>query len=236
MTGFSTSTSALRAASQRLGIRSHNLANALTPGFRAQRVEQGTVTGGGTRVATTRSHPREGAFQKTDSTVDLAIQGDGFFRLQTPEGVRLTRTGSFSVDSEGTVVDAQGAPLTPLVQVPDGTSALAIGGDGKVTALGAGGTEQEVGRIELVSVANPQGLVQEGGNRLVPGPSTGEMAQGTPGQNGLGTLVSGFLEGSNVDWIEEHVGLLEDANYFRVNLISLKIGDEILGALLDIDR
>jgi flagellar basal-body rod protein FlgG len=219
-----------------MGVRSNNLANALTPGFRAQRVEQGTVAGGGTRVAATRGNPREGLFQKTNSTIDLAIRGDGFFRLQTPEGVRLTRTGSFSVDSEGTLVDAQGASLTPLVQVPEGTSTLAIGGDGRVTALGAGGTEQEVGRIELVSVENPQGLVQEGGNRLVPGPSTGQTVQGTPGQNGLGTLVSGFLEGSNVDWVEEHVGLLEDANYFRVNLISLKIGDEILGALLDIDR
>ena len=231
---FSTATSSIQTADRRLALRSHNLANVTTPGFRSRRAELTSVRGGGVTVAATPSDPRTGPVQTTGTRLDLALSGEGYFQVRTPEGLRFTRGGPFTVDGQGRLVDAGGFPLQPEVAVPADASMVSVGGDGTILAVRMDGSSEVLGRIELARIPHPAGLLSEGGNRLAAGPASGRVEVSAPGEAGFGLVISGALPGSNVNFLRESIGRLQDEHFFRIQLLSLKAGDEMLGALLDI--
>ncbi|MBI4613312.1 MAG: flagellar hook basal-body protein [Planctomycetes bacterium] len=226
--------SALRTAQTRQDVTANNLANLVTPAFRSQRVDAADLPGGGVSVAAIRARPDAGSPEITDRGLDLAIHGAGFFQVQTPQGTRYTRAGSFGLDAQGQLVDAGGNPVAPGIEAPPGTASVAVGGDGTVTAILSDGTTQAIGTLSLARFPNEGGLLREGGNLLAATPASGAAAVGAPGETGFGTIVSGFLEGANVDLAGEMVGQIVNRAFFLANLATIRTENEVLGELMDI--
>ncbi len=221
--------SALRTAGTRQNAYANNVANSLTPGFRSQRVDATSISTGGVRVGAIRADGSSGGLEVTDRGLDLAVSGSGFFAVETPAGTRYTRTASFSTDAGGNIVDAEGNRLAPGLTVPNGAASIAVAGDGTVTAHFSDGTARTVGQVDLVDFANPGGLIREGGNLFSVGPNSGLPVAATGG-----TIVSGFLEGSNVDIASQIVGQIENSAFFRANLATIKVERDLLGELMNI--
>src|SRR5690606_12608040 len=145
----------------------------------------------------------------TGNTLDLAIEGSGFFQVQQVDGtIAYTRAGNFKTNAEGVVVTADGLPLIPQIQVPEGATSMSIGNDGTVTATLAGESEPtELGQIELARFVNPAGLTAVGSNLLIESAASGQPQVGTAGLEGRGTIRQGALEQSNVNTVEELVDM-----------------------------
>lgn len=226
---FSIATSGLRAASTSTRTTANNLANVLTAGFRARRVDQSEAAGfSGTQVAGTPAPPISGAPLETGLETDLTITGEGFFAVTTPEGTRYTRAGNFSLDANRQLVTPTGARLEPAITVPTTATGLAVAGDGRVTAFFADGTSSVLGTLQVTRFANPGGLDAVGQNLFAPGPAAGAALTGAPGAFGRGTLRQGALESSNVDLAAELTRLTLDKHVFSANLATIRAQDEIL--------
>jgi flagellar basal-body rod protein FlgG len=211
----------------------NNLANVNTNGFKADRavfedlfysiekqpgaqadeintVPSGIQLGSGVRVAGTQKVFTEGSIQTTGQPMDLAIVGRGFFQVESPNGdILYTENGQFQLNAEGVMVNAQGLPLTPAIEVPQGSTGFTVGADGIVTAVLPGDTlPSELGQITLVNFTNPGGLEALGGNLYRESVASGEAVEGVPGEEGLGQLKQGVLEGSNVQVVEAMVAMI----------------------------
>lgn len=247
-----TAASGMTAQQINLDNVANNLANANTTGFRKRRVQfqdmiyqnmvtpgaaatQQTVSAGmqiglGTRSAATEILQSQGDFQQTGNSLDLAIQGLGYFQVLTPTGqIAYTRSGSFHLDSQGNVVTSDGDALQPGITIPADATAITIGSDGTVTVTQPSQTQsQQIGRIQLATFPNPGGLNSIGANLLLPTSSSGDPIVGNPGgSEGLGTLVQGSLEQSNVNTVEEFIQMILAQRSYEANSQVAKAADQM---------
>lgn len=236
MTVFHISRSGLESAFTRLDVGAHNVANALTPGFKAQRADAVDVRGGGARIAGISIRSQQGPLEVGDGGFQLAILGDGFFRVETPQGDRFLRAGDFHIDGEGRVVTADGFPLAPPIRIPPEAVRFRVTPDGAFLAQTADGGAAPLGQIQLARFRNPGGLVLEGDNLAAPGAASGPPLVGLPGTGEFGSLLFGAIEGSNVDLTREGVDQIVLKAVARANMAAIRTEDEMLGALLDVRR
>jgi flagellar basal-body rod protein FlgG len=246
----------MEAQQMQLDVISNNLANSSTNGFKRasavfedlmyQNLRQagsnsseqsqlptGLQVGLGVRtVATSRSFS-QGALQQSSNKLDVAVQGNGFFQVTMPDGTtNYTRDGSFQVDSQGQLVTATGLPIGNGVTVPANATSVAIGGDGTVTAQIPGSTApQSIGTIALASFINPAGLDPKGQNLYAETPASGQPNTGTPGSNGLGALMQGYVETSNVNVVQELVTMIQTQRAYEMNSKAIQTSDQMLQKL-----
>jgi len=231
----------------------NNLANANTNGFKMRRtqfqdllyqsfvqpgaaagsqtiVPSGLQIGLGTRPASNEIIFSQGNFQETDNPLDLVIQGKGFFQVQLPNGeLAYTRDGGFQLDMNGNLVTASGNPLQPSITIPSQAQAVTIAADGTVTYTQPGqSTSQVAGQIQLANFANPAGLNSIGQNLFQQTDASGAPVVGNPGgQEGNGTLMQGYVEGSNVSVVEEFINMIVSQRAYEANSKVVKTADEM---------
>ncbi|NMM14902.1 MAG: flagellar basal-body rod protein FlgG [Rhodoferax sp.] len=246
----------MEAQQTQLDVISNNLANVSTNGFKRasavfedlmyQNLRQagsnsseqsqlptGLQIGLGVRtVATSRSFS-QGALQQSGNKLDVAVQGNGFFQVTMPDGTtNYTRDGSFQVDSQGRLVTSTGLPIANGVTVPANATGIAIAGDGTVTAQIPGTTSpQSIGTIALASFINPAGLDPKGQNLYAETPASGQPNSGTPGANGLGSLMQGYVETSNVNVVQELVTMIQTQRAYEMNSKAIQTSDQMLQKL-----
>jgi flagellar basal-body rod protein FlgG len=243
----------LDAQQTRMTVTSHNLANVNTNGFKKgravfedllyQNVRQvgastsqdtqaptGLSLGTGVRVVATEKTYTQGNLTQTGNSLDLAINGRGFFQVLMPDGtLGYTRNGGFQVSAQGELVTSSGYAVQPGIQIPDGTQSVSIGADGVVSVLVTGqSTPTQVGSLQLVDFINPAGLQPRGENLMVESAASGTAQTGTPGLNGLGLLVQGSLESSNVNVVEELVNMIETQRAYEMNSKAIATTDQML--------
>ena len=234
-----------------LNTIANNLANVNTPGFKRSTIQfqdllyqkprnagaesgggdvvpTGIEVGNGTRVASTTKIFTQGQLTNSGQQLDLAIQGDGFYEVQKPDGtVAYTRDGSFKLNSSGQVVTTDGRPvLNGFQNVPAGTTAINVSESGVVSFQTASGTTTF--NLTLSRFANPAGLQSLGGNLYAATGSSGTAEAGTPGENGFGSVMQGYVETSNVNIVEEMVNLIVAQRAYEVNSKSIQASDEML--------
>ena len=177
----------------------------------------------------------QGSLIQTESTLDLAIEGDGFFQVTRPGGqIAYTRAGNFRVDNEGRMVTVDGYQVEPAISIPTNATYVTISPNGMVSVQTAGSTAtQDVGQLTLANFVNPSGLLAIGRTQFLPTDASGEAITGQPGQEGLGTLASGFLEASNVEVVQEMVDLIASQRAYEVNQRVITTSDEMLQRVTD---
>lgn len=239
MSSFSIPLSGLKSARTRQEVSSNNLANANTAGFKASRGDQASVSTGGSSIDAVTRNSGQGSLQRTGRGLDLALQGDGFFVLGEGGDRSFTRRGSFTVDGGGRLVDSvtgkfvQGESGRIQVGNPSDVQSLSVGERGRVTARLTDGGTRELGRLQVARFTNPSGLESGRGGLLRPTSNSGPARLGTPGEGGRGALVSGALEGSNVDLADQLIAQITSKRDFQTNARALRVKDEMLGSLLD---
>lgn len=189
----------------------------------------GIQLGLGTKIVSIQKLFQQGDFISTGNNLDLVIEGDGFFKVTMPDGTEsYTRSGSFRLDSEGRIVTSDGYLLSPEITIPSTATSITIGSDGKVTVLEAGNTNPtEVGTIELVRFVNPGGLKPIGRNLYLATSSSGDPIEGTPGTEGIGTILQGFVEMSNVNVVEEMVNMIVSQRAYEICSKAIQSTDEM---------
>ncbi|MCK4546812.1 MAG: flagellar basal-body rod protein FlgG [Candidatus Eisenbacteria sp.] len=256
-----TAATGMKAQQLNVDIIAHNLANVNTTGFKKSRIEfqdlfyyHAKVAGkprasgeespasleigyGTAPVATLRMFS-QGEMIASGNALDLAIRGDGFFRVLLPQGGEAyTRDGSFKVSGEGRLMTTDGYTLDPDISFPGGTSHVTISDDGVVAVTIADDTTpQIIGQIELVRFVNPSGLQAIGQNLLVETPASGAPTFGTPGSDGMGSLGQGYLEVSNVDIVEEMIALIAAQRAYELNSKAIKASEEMMSMANNLAR
>ena len=243
----------LDAQQTRMSVVSNNLANVNTTGFKRDRpvfqdllyqtvrqpgaqssentqLPSGLLIGTGVRTAATEKLFTQGNLTQTQNSLDLAIEGRGFFEILMPDGsVAYTRDGSFQLDSQGQVVTSNGYSLQPGITIPADTLSITIGTDGTVSALVAGqSAPSNIGQITLTDFINPSGLQARGGNLLSETAASGAPQSANPGSDGLGQLVQGSVETSNVNVVEELVNMIETQRAYEINSKAIATADGML--------
>ncbi len=244
-----------------LDVISNNLANVNTTGFKRSRVNfedalyesvqgarvvnyQGSGTlspiqvGKGVRVSAIERLHSQGAPERTDRPLDIAIEGDGFFQVERPDGkIAYTRDGSFSLSDSGSLVTAGGYLVQPGITVPPEASQLTISPNGTVSAVTQGSSDPvEIGRIEIARFLNPNGLQAIGENEYVETPASGEPMTGFPQDEGFGRLTQGALESSNVEIVQEMTDMIAAQRAYEINAKAIKAGDEMMQTTHEIIR
>ena len=235
---------------------SHNLANSATNGYKkshavfedlmyqnlrqtgANSTEQTTLPTGlqvglGTRaVATSRSFS-QGNLQTTERSLDIAVRGNGFFEIQMPDGTAgYTRDGSFQVNAQGQMVTNNGFPVQPGITIPANATSIAVGQDGVVSVVVPGqAAPQQVGQLQLTNFINPAGLEPKGQNLYTETAASGAPTTGTPGQESFGQLQQGAVETSNVNVVEELVGMIQTQRAYELNSKAIQTSDQMLQRL-----
>ena len=243
----------LAAQNTQLTTISNNLANVNTTGFKRSRavfedlvyqtvrqpgasssqdseLPSGLMLGTGVRTVATQKIFQQGNTLQTDNSLDLAVTGRGFLQVQLPDGnTAYTRDGSLMVDSDGNLVTASGYAIEPGITIPADALSVSIGADGTVTATLPGvASPTTLGDITLADFINPAGLQPLGENLSIESASSGTPTVGTPGEDGLGSLLQGALEASNVNVAEELVNMIETQRAFESNSKAISTVDEML--------
>jgi flagellar basal-body rod protein FlgG len=256
-----TAATGMQAQNLNIDVISNNLANVNTVGFKRSRadfqdllyetlrpagvasaagneVPTGIQVGHGVRPVATRRIFLQGDFQLTRNQLDMAIEGAGFFQVLQPNGeTAYTRAGSFKVDGEGRVVTSDGYLMTPEITIPADASAVSIGSDGTVSVIQAGAADaSEIGSVELVNFINPAGLSAIGRNLLLETAASGAPIAGTPGEDGLGTIAQGYVEMSNVNVVDEMVGMITAQRAYELNSKAIQAADDMLQTASTIKR
>jgi flagellar basal-body rod protein FlgG len=252
--GLRASASGMRAQQTRIDTIANNLANVNTTGFKRSRANfedmlyetlqgsqlvryEGTETlapiqiGRGVRLADIQRVHTQGAFERTDNPFDLAIEGDGFFTLQLPNGnLAYTRDGTFTRAADtGMLVTHAGYMLQPEISVPPEATQVTISPTGVVSAiLGNSGEQVELGQLEVARFSNPSGLLSLGGNNYAATPASGEAMTGIPMEDGFGQIVQGALEASNVEIVQEMVDMITAQRAYEVNSKAIKTAEEMI--------
>ncbi|MBS1856542.1 MAG: flagellar basal-body rod protein FlgG [Acidobacteria bacterium] len=240
----------------------HNLANANTTGFKARRaqfqdliyqsvvqpgaasgqqtvVPTGLQVGLGTRASSNEILFTQGQFSQTDNPLDLVIQGKGFFQVRRPSGdLAYTRSGAFHVNRDGNIVTADGDPIEPAITIPANALQITIAQDGTVSYTVQGQTAaQQAGQIQLAGFANPAGLNSLGGNLYTPTDASGDPTVAAPGgQEGLGTVLQGYTEQSNVSVVEEFINLIVAQRAYEANSKVVKAADDMYQQVNNLTR
>jgi flagellar basal-body rod protein FlgG len=238
---------------------SNNLANANTTGFKRSKIEfqdllyqkprtagadagggtvlpTGVEMGNGSRVVSTAKVFTQGELKQTGEKFDIAIQGDGFIQVQRPDGTfGYTRDGALKVDGQGRMITSDGLlVLSGFQSVPPGTTSFSVSSTGEVSVTGAGGSQSY--RIQLARFANPTGLRSLGGNIYEETPASGTVELGSPGEDGRGTIIQGFVESSNVNIVEEMVNMIQAQRAYEINSKSIQTSDEMLKNMAELKR
>ena len=243
----------LDAQQTRLSVISNNLANVSTTGFKQSRavfedllyqnlrqvggqtsqdtrLPSGLSLGTGTRVVATEKMHTQGNLETTGNSLDVAIDGKGFFPILLPDGTEAyTRDGSFMTSGQGQLVTASGYTLQPGITIPADTQSITIGADGIVSVtLPSQASPVAIGNIQLTNFINPVGLQPIGENLFLESASSGAPQAGTPGLTGLGRLRQGSLEGSNVNNVEEMVAMIETQRAYEMNSKLISTADGMM--------
>ena len=194
--------------------------------------------GHGTRLAATERNWNQGTTEQTDNPLNLLVEGNGFFQVRRADGTTgYTRDGSFFVSPDGALVNSDGLYLDPPVYVPEDVRAVTISNQGVVSASFVDSNDsQEIGQIELARFINPAGLESLGRNQFAPTPASGSPLVGTPGSAGFGTVLSGYLEGSNVEVVDEMVSLITAQRAYEINSKSIQTSDQMLATATQLVR
>lgn len=236
-----------------LDVISNNIANVNTNGYKKSRADfqdlmyqtlrlQGARTEGGGMVPTgiqiglgamlssVQKVFQQGDYQRTDNELDLAIEGNGFFQVNLPSGeTAYTRAGALKTDAEGRIVTPDGYPIEPNITIPPRTLNISIENDGTISVQIQGQTApQEIGRLELATFVNTTGLRAIGRNLFLETEASGTATTGRPGQEGIGTVLQGFLEMSNVNIMQEMINMIIGQRAYEVNSKAIQAADEML--------
>ena len=247
-----TAASGMEAQQLNIDTIAHNLANVNTGGFKQRRMQfqdllyQDIRAAGAANTASTEipvalqiglgAKPvasemifTQGDFSSTNNPLDIVIEGQGFFQVRLPSGqLAYTRNGNFHMNRDGSLVTSDGDPLDPEITIPPDQVGITIGSDGTVSVIQAGEAQpQQVGKIETALFQNPAGLEAIGKNLLLPTQASGDAITGTPGENGLGTLLSGFIEQSNVSVVQEMVNMIISQRAYEANSKVIRTADEM---------
>jgi len=248
-----TAATGMQAQQLTLDVVANNLANVQTAGFKRSRVDfqdlvyetlqapgaasaqgqeipSGFQVGHGSRAVATQRLFIKGDLQQTGNTLDLAIEGEGFFQIQQPNGdLAYTRSGAFKKDSQGRLVTSDGFTVDPEISIPDNALTVTVGVDGIISVTIPGQAQpQQVGTLQLARFINPAGLLSQGRNLFIPTQASGDATTGTPGQDGFGTLLQGFVEGSNVNVVEEMIGLITSQRAYEINSRAIRTADDMM--------
>mgnify|MGYP003667556505 CR=1 FL=1 len=251
-----TARTGLDAQQTQLDVISNNLANVATNGYKRSRavfedllyqtmrqpggqqtqinqISSGVQVGSGTRVVATEKIFTQGSLQQTGNSLDVAIQGNGFFQIEQPDGtLAYTRDGAFQLDNQGNMVTASGYLLADNVNIPQDALSITIGKDGTVSVLQAGAVQPvEVGAIQVATFVNTGGLQNIGENLFIETASSGIATPNQPGTNGSGVLNQGYVEASNVNVAEELVSMIVTQRAYELNSRAIQTSDQMLGRL-----
>jgi flagellar basal-body rod protein FlgG len=239
-----------------LDVISNNLANVGTNGYKRQvaqfedllyqnlrqagasssqqtQLPAGLQLGTGVQLVATPRIFAQGNLQQTGNQFDMAVNGNGFFQIQMPDGTTgYTRDGSFHIDAAGQLVNSSGFALTPAVTIPPTAQMVTIGADGTVSVTLPGqATPQNVGAVQLAGFINPAGLESKGQNLFSETAASGTPSANTPGSNGLGTLQQGYVETSNVNVVQELVSMIQTQRAYELNSKAISTSDQMLARL-----
>jgi flagellar basal-body rod protein FlgG len=201
-----------------------------TPNGENSQTPVGVQIGVGSKVAATHKVFQQGDVNITDNPMDLMINGDGFFAVERHNGeIAFTRNGSLQIDKEGRLTTKEGEILQPPIQIPTNSTAFSINSMGKVHVKVPGSNDSmEAGQINLIQFTNPAGLNAIGGNLYMPTTASGDPVQGIPGENGMGMLMQGALEASNVNVVNEMTNLIKAQRAYELNSKVITSADEML--------
>lgn len=244
-----------------LDVIANNLANVNTMSFKGQRAEfqdlmyqtfraSGAATGNssrlpqsaqiglGSRFSASATSFTQGSLTPNADPLSVAVNGEGFFQVLLPSGeVGYSRDGSFKRDANGLVVNSDGYPLQPEITIPEGATAVTISLTGIVAAVLPGNQDPtELGQISLAVFTNQAGLTRQGQNIYLQGGASGEATVVQPGSEGAGTVQQGFLEGSNVQVVEEMVKMITAQRAYEINSKAIQTSDEMLSILNGLKR
>jgi len=256
MRSLSIAKTGLEAQQTQLDAITHNLANVGTNGYKRSRavfedllyqnmrqagapssqqtnLPTGLQLGTGARAVATSRNFSQGALTQTGNNLDMAINGQGFFQVQSPDGTTAyTRDGAFQVDAQGQLVTSSGYAVSPSITVPANTLSVTVAKDGVVSATVAGTTvPQQIGQLQLANFMNPAGLDPRGGNLFGETAASGSPQTGNPGANGMGTINQGMVEGSNVNVVEELVAMIQTQRAYEINSKAIQTSDQMLAKL-----
>jgi flagellar basal-body rod protein FlgG len=234
-------------------VNNFNLANVNTTGFKRDRAvfedllyqnkgqvganttqstqsPSGLSIGTGVRLVATEKNYSQGSLTQTGNPLDMAVQGQGFFQIQMPDGtLAYTRDGSFQVNAQGQLVTASGYVVQPGITIPQGAQSVTVGTDGTVSVVLPGqSAPTQVGQIQLANFINPTGLQPIGNNLLLQSASSGSPQTGNPGSSGLGTIGQGELEASNVNVVESLVNMIETQRAYEMNSKAISTVSQML--------
>ncbi len=251
--GLYTAATGMNAQQHQINVTSNNIANVNTMGFKKDRAEfqdlmydslnftagatsessrnpTGMDVGLGVRVSGIQKNFTVGDFKPTGNTLDVSIEGKGFFQITTPNGeTAYTRNGAFKLDSEGAIVNGNGYKLEPEIVVPANLTKLTIAKDGMVSATDpTTGTVQELGQITISDFINPAGLTPLGESMFQASSASGDPIEANPGSDQLGSLRQGFIELSNVSLVNEMVDLITAQRAYEANSKSISTTDDML--------
>lgn len=243
----------MQAQQTNIDVVANNMANVNTTGFKKSRAEfqdllyqtlrapggqagqgasapAGLQVGLGVRTAATQAMHSQGSLQQTGNSLDLSIEGNGFFQITRPNGdLAYTRAGNFKTDADGRMVTSDGFALEPAITIPPDVTSISISSTGVVSVTQPGQTNpNEVGQIQLANFANPGGLLATGRNLYAPTAASGQPVVANPGEEGVGALAQGFLEGSNVEVVTEMIDLIASQRAYETNQRVITAADEML--------
>jgi flagellar basal-body rod protein FlgG len=249
-------TAATGMAAQELNVQviSNNIANLRTTGFKkqtaafqdliyqhirrvgAQSSDQGTILpvgidlGGGVKTVGTPRSMTQGTLSQTGNDLDLAVTGEGFFKILMPDGTfQYTRDGTFQMDNQGRIVTAQGNPVQPTITIPNNASGLTVNVQGQVSVTLPGSTTSAVqGQLSLTRFINKAGLQPVGSNQFTETPSSGPPQDGTATAEGYGTITQGSLEQANVDVVSEMSDLIAAQRAYEMNAKVISAADQMM--------
>ncbi len=260
MKAFSTAATGMMGQQMLVDVIANNLANVNTTGFKRSQINfqdllyvtmkepgtevasginspSGTEFGSGVYAASTVKVFTAGELENTARPLDIAISGEGFIQVTTPNGdLRYTRDGSLQINANGQLVTTTGYAVEPAISIPTDAASVSIEKDGGVNVMDSSGTQSVVGTLQLARFPNASGLSSEGDNLLSETPASGTPTTGTAGENGFGTVLSGFLEKSNVQMVTELVNLINAQRAYEINSRAIRAGDDMLRTASQIVR
>lgn len=249
-----TGTTGMNAQQLSMDVIAHNLANVSTTGFKKSTTDfqdllyetlkvpgsqtsadtqspTGILVGMGVQPAAVTKIFTQGEIYQTENELDVAIEGVGFFEIELPNGTSgYTRSGAFKLDSDGNLVNSNGYSIIPAITIPDGSTDITISDTGVVSAILAGETEStEVGNLEIIRFTNNAGLSAAGDNIYLETNSSGVPTAGVPGDDGYGILMQTYLEGSNVNIVQEMANMITTQRAYEINSKTITTSDDMMG-------
>ncbi|HVZ32226.1 MAG TPA: flagellar basal-body rod protein FlgG [Polyangiaceae bacterium] len=243
----------MQAQQTNIDVIANNMANVNTTGFKKSRAEfqdllyqtirapggqtgtgasapAGLQVGLGVRTAATQALHAQGTLQQTSNPLDIAIEGNGFFQVQRPNGdMAYTRAGNLKTDADGRLVTSDGFPIEPTITIPVDATNITISSTGMISVTQPNQANAvEVGQLQIANFANPGGLLSTGRNLYTATAASGQAFIVNPGEQGTGSVSQGFLEGSNVEVVNEMIDLIASQRAYEVNQRVVTAADEML--------